>query len=326
MKQQWKVIYSRIKFEYLIVGLYLIIGGLWILFSDRMAANLTDNEELLTRIQTYKGWFYVLMTGISLFILLKIYLEKLRKAEVKAIENDQLKSAFLQNISHEMRTPMNAIIGFTEIMMQSEESEANKHYYLEVIHKSTQQLLGVVNDVVDISMIETGIVVQNKDKVELNLLMDDIYKSYLPEMKENIQLSLKKGQPGKFIYLMTDEIKLKRVLTNLLNNALKYTHKGQIEYGYRLKDHKVEFFVKDTGIGIAKELHSTIFERFKQAEIELARRTGGTGLGLSICKGLMDILGGDIWVESEPHVGSTFYFSLPAKVENEAVAVKKSVS
>lgn len=315
-----KLVWSKIKkFEYGVVGLYLIIGGLWILFSDRIAAGLTDSEDVLTRIQTYKGWFYVLTTGGSLFVLLRIYLVKLRKAEKLAKENDQLKSAFLQNISHEMRTPMNAIIGFTELMMQGGEAELDKNYYLEVIHKSTQQLLGVVNDVVDISMIESGMVVQNLNTFELNLMLDDLYKSFLPEMKERVRLVLHKGQPNDQIYILTDEIKLKRVVINLLNNALKYTHKGKIEFGYRIKDQVVEFFVKDTGIGIAKELHHSIFERFKQVEIELARRTGGTGLGLSICKGLMDVLNGKIWVESEPHVGSTFYFSVPYKKELEVV-------
>lgn len=234
----------------------------------------------------------------------------MRAAETKARENDQLKTAFLQNISHEMRTPMNAIIGFTEIMMQGS-NEEDSRYYLEVIHKSTRQLLGVVNDVVDISMIESGIVVQNRDKVEVNMMLDDIYSFYLPEMKEQVELKVYKAKPGSQLYLFTDEIKLKRVLTNLLNNAIKYTYKGQIELGYHLDDEAIVFFIKDTGIGIAKELHESIFQRFKQAEIELARRTGGTGLGLSICKGLMDILGGKIWLQSEPHVGSTFYISLP---------------
>ncbi len=313
------------KFEYGIISLYLIIGGMWVLFSDRIAVGLIDNKVWLTRILTYKDWFYVLTTGVSLLVIMKFYLERLRKAEAKARENDQLKSAFLQNISHEMRTPMNAIIGFTEIMMQGDEAELDKSYYLEVIHKSTQQLLGVVNDVVDISMIETGAVEPIRDQFELNRMLDELYTSFLPEMKEQLRLVLRKGLPKQTVTLVTDEMKLKRVIINLLNNALKYTHKGQIELGYQIKEQQVEFYVKDTGIGIVKELHHSIFERFKQSEIELARRTGGTGLGLSICKGLMDVLGGKIWVESEPHVGSTFYFSLPVKVEKETEAVNTSV-
>ena len=322
MKQQWKAFKGTIKFEYFIAILYLVIGGLWILFSDRAVAGFIEDEEMLIRIQTYKGWFYVLTTGISLYFFLKYHLNRLRKVEAKAKESDQLKTAFLQNISHEMRTPMNAIVGFTELLMQGDEPEENRQNYIEVIYKSTQQLLGVVNDVVDISMIESGSVKQNQDKVVLNPFLDDIYRSYQSQMKENIKLIMSKGQSEEGFYLITDEEKLKRVMTNLLDQALRYTHKGRIEFGYHLKNNEVDFFVKDTGIGISRELQYQIFERFKQSEVELASRTGGTGLSLSICKGLVDVLGGNIWVESEPHVGSTFYFTLPYKEEQKVVEVK----
>ncbi|MBK3516542.1 sensor histidine kinase [Carboxylicivirga marina] len=301
--------YKKIPFEYRLSVIYLIIGALWILFSDKVAANLSENQAMLTVIQTYKGWFYVLATAVSLYFFSKLHLNRFRKAESIARENEKLKTAFIENISHELRTPMNAIVGFTEIAQTEGASQEEIKQYLGIILNSSKQLLSIVNDVMDTSLLESGNSYVNNEQVELGLLMDNVHAYFSPLMKDNVQLKLK--TEGSDVAIYTDKEKLTRVFHNLVNNAIKFTHIGRIEFGYQIEKQDIVFFVKDTGVGIRSELQHTIFERFKQAEIELANRTGGTGLGLSICKEILKLLGGKMWLESESGKGASFYFSMP---------------
>ncbi len=301
--------YKRTPFEYRISIIYFIIGVLWILFSDNLAAHLSSDGVTLNIIQHYKGWFYVLATAVSLFFFTKAHLKRLRKAESMARENDKLKTAFIENISHELRTPMNAIVGFTEIAQTEGASTAEVKQYLEIILNSSKQLLSVVNDVMDTSLLESGNSYVHNEQFALSQLMDNVQAYFEPLMKDNVSLEIKRE--GVDISIYTDKEKLTRVFHNLVNNAIKFTHKGRIQFGYQLGKKDIVFFVKDTGVGIKPEFHSSIFERFKQAEIELANRSGGTGLGLSICKEMLSLLGGKIWLESESGKGSNFYFSMP---------------
>ncbi|MCG8582725.1 MAG: HAMP domain-containing histidine kinase [Bacteroidales bacterium] len=301
--------YKKIPFEYRLSIIYFVIGALWILFSDNLAANISDNEGMLTLIQHYKGWFYVLATAVALFFFSKIHLKRLRKAESLARENEKLKTAFIENISHELRTPMNAIVGFTEIAQTEGTTVEETKQYLEIILNSSKQLLAIVNDVMDTSLLESGNSYVHNEQFAINQLMDNVHAYFEPLMKEDVKLEIKREGTDLSIY--TDKEKLTRVFHNLVNNAIKFTYKGTIEFGYRIGKKDIIFFVKDTGVGIKPELHKTIFERFKQAEIELANRTGGTGLGLSICKEMLKLLGGRIWLESESGKGSNFYFSMP---------------
>ncbi|WP_430816975.1 sensor histidine kinase [Carboxylicivirga sp. RSCT41] len=301
--------YRKIPFEYRLSVIYLVIGALWILFSDNLAAKLSDNEDKLTLIQHYKGWFYVLATAVVLFFFSKIHLKRLRKAENLARENEKLKTAFIENISHELRTPMNAIVGFTEIAQTEGTTAEETKQYLDIILNSSKQLLSIVNDVMDTSLLESGNSYVHNEQFPINQLMDNVHAYFQPLMKEEVKLKVKREGQGLAIY--TDKEKLTRVFHNLVNNAIKFTYKGTIELGYHIDKKDIIFFVKDTGVGIKPELHQTIFERFKQAEIELANRTGGTGLGLSICKEMLKLLGGKIWLESESGKGSNFYFSMP---------------
>lgn len=317
---------QKVKFEYRIVASYIIIGCVWIIFSDKLLNYFIRDPDLLTRIQTFKGWFYVIVTAVLFYLLLKSHLVKIRSAEQKAIESDRLKTAFLQNISHEIRTPMNSIVGFSELLKDKEISETEEAEYLEMISKSSNQLLNIVNEVLDISLIETGNISVNKRRVNLNSLLDELYRFYKPLIKNDISFSMIKGLSDSLSFILTDNIKISQVLNNLLSNAIKFTDKGHIRYGYNLVNNELEFFIEDTGIGIDSDFHQKIFERFRKIGHENIRLYEGIGLGLAICKGNIDLLNGKIWVESETGKGSKFSFTIPYEpvYDEETVGRKKT--
>ena len=243
--------------------------------------------------------------------------QELNEAQVKAEESDRLKSAFLANMSHEIRTPMNGIIGFAEMLQKKGNTIDRQQYYTKIIVESCHQLLSVVNDILEISKIETGQTVIFEEVVSLNELIIDLHLNYKQQAQKNgIILQKYNDLNDNDSIVVTDTQKLQQILTNLLNNAFKFTSKGFIKFGYLFKNNMLEFFVEDTGIGIPKELHSKIFERFRQAETDLTRKYGGTGLGLSICKAFVEKMGGKIWLNSEIDNGSAFYFSIPYKKSN----------
>ena len=320
---------KKFKFEYRFLIVYLIVGGLWIIFSDSALSNLISDIDILTRAQTYKGWFYVVVTGILFFVLLKRHLEKLRKTEQDARESDRLKTAFLQNISHEIRTPMNGIVGFSQLLNTEDLTEEQRKEYTAIITKSSDRLLSILNDVIEISLIETGRIKAKNDVFDLNGLMRELLEIFKPQVNEGIDLRLSTGiEPGQS-HITADRVKISQILYNLLNNAVKFTDKGTIHFGYGLKNNKLEFFVSDTGIGIDPELHTVIFERFNKEDRSNKKMYEGIGLGLAICKGNLGILGGEIWLESEPGKGSTFFFNLPYNKavlpENQQQTKKESV-
>ncbi len=312
----------KIKFEYRIIGGYIIIGGLWILFSDKLLIYFVRDPDLLTTIQTFKGWFYVLVTAVLFYILLKSHLVKIRQAEQRAINSDRLKTAFLQNISHEIRTPMNSIIGFSGLLRDDKTTEIEKSQYLSMIEKGSDQLLNVVNEILDISLIETGNISVNKQKVNLNKLIDETYLIFRPLIKNEISFLVTKGLSDKDGIILTDTTKVRQILENLLKNAIKFTEKGYIGFGYKLASNALEFYVEDTGIGIDAESHNKIFERFRKGENENKRLYEGVGLGLAICKGNLELLNGRIWVESKPGSGSKFYFTIPYEPVEEEEPIK----
>jgi len=277
---------------------------------------------MLTRIQTFKGWFYVLITAILFYAILKSHLVKIRNAEQKAIESDRLKTAFLQNISHEIRTPMNSIVGFSELLKDKKLSESEKDQYLEMISKSSDQLLNIVNEVLDISLIETGNLSVNLRRVQLNNLMKEIYLSYKPLINKEISFTMSTGLSDTLSLILTDVIKIRQIISNLLNNAVKFTDKGHIGFGYTLEENELNFFIEDTGIGIPSDSHDKIFERFLKVGSDNERLYEGVGLGLAICKGNIDLLNGKIWMDSKPGKGSKFLFTIPYKPVYEEEPVK----
>jgi PAS domain S-box-containing protein len=241
--------------------------------------------------------------------------EELLTARIKAEESDRLKTSFLQNMSHEIRTPMNAIMGFSELLPLEFDNKERLERFAGIIYQRSSDLLDIINGVLDISKIESGQLPVCIEKFELKPVfyeIENLFAEYRKRInKEQIVFSLCIQCENKSIELETDKVKLKQIFINLIGNALKFTEKGKIEAGCRFTDDQgLVFFVSDTGIGIPKEKQSLIFDRFMQINNKTASVTHGTGLGLSIVKGLIKLLGGKIWLESEPGVGSTFYFTI----------------
>jgi signal transduction histidine kinase/CheY-like chemotaxis protein len=247
--------------------------------------------------------------------------KELIAAKELAEQSDRLKSAFLANMSHEIRTPMNGILGFAELLKEPDLSGEQQQEYIKIIEKSGARMLNIINDIVDISKIEAGLM--NVDIMESNIneQIEYIYTFFKPELEaKGMKLLFSNSLPTKDAILKTDREKLFAILTNLVKNAIKYSKEGTIEIGYNYtsslpKLNELRFYVKDTGIGIPKDRQEAIFERFIQADIVDRMALQGAGLGLSISKAYVEMLGGKIWVESEEGIGSTFYFTLPYNVD-----------
>ncbi len=244
--------------------------------------------------------------------------QNLRKAKEKAEESDRLKTAFLQNMSHEIRTPMNAIIGFSGLLYKEKNLQ-----YIDIITKSCHNLLNIINDILDISRIESNQLSFVEKEFDLNLLLDEIYNSFLiTEINPAVKLRLVKDETCP-VKVIADPQKLKQVLTNLIDNAIKFTEKGFVEFGYSVQENIVSFYVKDTGIGIHPSNSKIIFERFRQAEENhTTRKYGGTGLGLSIVKGIVEAMGGTLNLQSSLGNGSIFSFTIPLQLLEKQVEKK----
>jgi CheY-like chemotaxis protein len=217
---------------------------------------------------------------------------------------------------------MNSIIGFSELLKDNRTTETEKSQYLEMIAKGSDQLLNIVNEILDISLIETGNISVNKQKLNLNKLIDETYLIFRPVIKNEISFSVTKGLSDNGKNILTDITKVRQILDNLLKNAIKFTEKGHIKFGYSLVNNELEFYVEDTGIGIDDDSHNKIFELFRKVGHENKRIYEGVGLGLAICKGYLELLNGRIWVESKPMAGSKFYFAIPYEPVDEEEPIK----
>jgi len=255
---------------------------------------------------------------------IKIYEKELKIAKEKAEESERLKMAFLQNMSHEIRTPLNAICGFSDFLVEKELSAEKKKYYVSIIQKSSNQLLTIVSDILAISSLETKQEKVKITKTNIMIIINNLFQIYKRQaIEKNIELRIESKLSNNKSVIYTDKMKIIQILTNLISNALKFTHKGFIEIGYNILEKEqppdmLQFYVKDTGIGVEQELQDKIFERFRQADLTMSRRYGGTGLGLSISKGFVELLNGKIWLQSEKDKGSTFYFTIPYNTVNES--------
>ena len=236
-------------------------------------------------------------------------------AKEKAEESDRLKTAFLHNVSHEIRTPMNAIIGFSALLSEPDTTEQERTEYIDIIFQSGSQLLSIINDIVDIANVESGQVKLNIREMDLNLSLRSLKDQFKYKVQPGIvSLNLKTGLPDEKAFISTDSIKLIQILSNLVNNATKFTTAGDIDFGYSLDDGFLKFYVRDTGIGIPPEFHDKIFERFYQIDNSASKRYSGTGLGLSIVKAYVELLGGKIRVKSAQGKGTAFNFTIPYTV------------
>ncbi|MGF1585648.1 MAG: PAS domain S-box protein [Bacteroidales bacterium] len=249
--------------------------------------------------------------------------KELIKAKEKAEESDNLKTAFLQNMSHEIRTPLNAISGFSQFLLNPGFSEEKRKEFVSIIQNSSNQLISVVSDILSISFLETKQEKINNEIVNVNSLISELEMIFNQQLcLKKIELKVVKSLTDIESTIFIDRVKLTQIISNLINNADKFTEEGTIEIGYSLKNKELEFYVKDTGIGIKEDQQEKIFERFRQADMSISKKYGGTGLGLAISKGYTELLGGKIWVSSEIGKGSTFSFTIPYIPSEEAVKDK----
>lgn len=250
---------------------------------------------------------------------------ELLMAKEKAEESDRLKSAFLANMSHEIRTPMNGILGFSELLKKPGLTGSEQQMYISMIEKSGARMLNIINDIVDISKIEAGLVNIVKGPADINEMIGYIYSFFKPETEaKKIVLSVGSHLAENDAIIFSDREKIYAILTNLVKNAVKYTEKGSIEFGCYRKGDWIEFYVKDTGIGIPGNRQEAIFERFIQADIADKMARQGAGLGLSISKAYVEMLGGKIWVISKEGEGAEFSFSLPVHADQTQVQADSS--
>jgi signal transduction histidine kinase len=244
--------------------------------------------------------------------LVKVRTLELQLAKEKAEESDKLKSAFLANMSHEIRTPMNGILGFSQLLKQPDLSAQEKTKYIDTIDKSTNQLLNIITDILNISKIEAGQETTHTVAFNLIELLDEINIFFQPLANQrNLKLSINKNFSFGTANIISDPVKLRQILNNLIGNAIKFTEKGTVEMNVSANNLCLIFSVKDSGIGIDPSLHEVIFDRFRQVELTHSRKYGGTGLGLSLAKTYIEMLGGIIKVDSVPEKGSTFTFEIP---------------
>lgn len=289
---------------------------------------LMKNEELITypdgkqlRYETIKTTFNDVdgnvqgIIGISHDITARYEMEEqLRIAKDQAEESNRLKTAFLANMSHEIRTPLNAIIGFSNLLVYDDIDAEDKENYSRMITQSGDSLANLINDIVDMAKIESGQVAVENRTFPVNELMHDLlimYRERVIQIEKPITMKYDPDPLYPELSLNTDQYRMKQVIMNLLNNALKFSEKGTVTYGYRVEDGYCNFFVQDQGIGIKEQSLKVIFDAFTQVDGTYSRQYGGVGLGLSISKRLVELLDGQIWVESQPGVGSTFSFRLP---------------
>lgn len=311
-----------LRFEFRITLIYLLFGIGWIVFTDFLLGAFVKDYHYWMNVQSAKGILYVVISSIIIFVLSRRYVHQqkfikkhLQKSRERAEESDRLKSVYLANMSHEIRTPMNGILGFVKLFEDPDISEENFKNYIEIVKTSSNRLLDTMNDIIEISKIESkefGLHLSDIDVIES---IEYLYGFFEPFAKEKgLNFMLKNSLSEESDFVRTDKIKLESVLTNLIKNAIKFTHEGSIVFGCERKNNTLVFSVQDTGIGIPKEKHEVIFDRFNQADLNITKPYEGSGLGLSIAKAYAELLGGKVWLESEVGKGTTFWFSLPVEL------------
>ena len=246
----------------------------------------------------------------------KLAEKALIQAKNKAEESDRLKTAFMNNISHEVRTPLNGILGFSQLILQPDLSEEEKSFYLEVLNDSSDRLVNTITNYMDISLLTSGNLSANKQPVSIHKLLNEIYQKFYNKCKsKNLKLILQIPTESNDNFLQCDASYFEKSVSHLVDNAIKFTQTGSIELGYYLSNNFYEIFVKDTGFGINSEASGKIFDYFTQGEVSSSRGYEGSGLGLSIAKGLVELMGGKIKFESTEGKGSAFYIVFPAQEE-----------
>ena len=292
----------------------ILSGNVWYgeLQNKKKTGELYWDQAVISAIRNKKN-------VITNFVAVKVDITEQKKmfaeliaAKQKAEESDRLKSAFLANISHEIRTPMNGILGFAQLLKEPHLTGEEQTDYIDLIQQSGVRMLNLINNLINVSRIEAGEIMLQVSETPVNELLRDLYAFFKPEIdKKGLRLQYTTGLPDSESVIETDSGKLIQILTNLIQNALKFTSSGEIDFGYNRIDGTLEFYVIDSGIGIAPEMKAKIFHRFHQVDNTLTRNQEGSGLGLNISKAYVELLGGTIRVESREGQGSEFYFTLP---------------
>lgn len=307
-------------FEVRIVAYYLVAGGLWILLSDRFVRSIISDSDMLTRLQTYKGWFFVGMSGVLIYFITLRYtrrlmrqMQDLKDARERAEESDRLKTAFLQNISHEIRTPLNSIIGFSDLLAESGKLPPEYTGYLDRIVSNGDDLLRFINKVIDVSLIEAGQLRPVPGNFVLKRLTNEVREETIRLTKLFPGNRLEWNEPTDLASLLIrqDYNLLKSILFNLLENAFKFTQNGEISFSV-LKDDtgSVAFKVEDNGPGIEEDKKMLIFERFRQTDESNLKTTRGAGLGLYIVKKFSEAIGSELSFRSDTGNGTSFCLTL----------------
>ena len=298
--------------QLLLAGIFLIINVAVLYFIEINNPGIVGNYPSRTaRVEdVYTGIFLNLFL---IFIMMRgaknIYISQYKKAK----KADQLKSSFLANMSHEIRTPLNAIVGFSNILAEEELSAEERKQYVSIINSSNESLLRLVNDILDVSMIESDQLKIETKECDLSKIMTELEETYLLKLKANNIPSIKivNSSPDESYFVTTDCERLRQVLINLMDNAIKYTEEGFVEIGYEVEKRDLLFYVKDTGIGIKPSHLEYLFDRFYKIEDDNTKLYRGTGIGLYLTKKIANLLGGNIWVDSKFGKGSHFYFTIP---------------
>jgi signal transduction histidine kinase len=308
----------RKNFEIRITFFYLLFGISWILLSDFLVEFFVEDSGRWSQFQSSKGILFVILSAGIIYTLTRRYAHKqklinkrLQVARERAEENDRLKSAFLANMSHEIRTPMNGILGFINLIEETEFSGEKYVLYLDLIKKSSERMLETINDIIEISQIESNQLQLHFSEVNLNESINFLHGFFLPAAEEKgLEFLVTNNADDENLTIHTDKNKLESVLANLIKNALKFTNAGFIELGCYNDVESIFFYVKDSGPGISRKKQKIIFDRFVQADLEYNRSYEGSGLGLTIAKAYVEMLHGRIWLESEEGRGSTFWVSI----------------
>lgn len=296
------------------ISLAEVIESMVYLFTPRMSSeieHLKAKEELNLRNKELEITHLELKKKNT---ELDLSLRKLNEAQKKSAENDQLKSTFLANLSHEIRTPMNVILGFSELLKTDGLNKEERDEYIGIINLNGLQLLKVMDNLIDISKLQTRLIQEGPKLFNLNELLENMLKHYMREVKlmhKPLKLYLEKGLEDHKDKIVTDQQGLIKVLNHLLDNAVKFTKEGWVKFGYTINDDMLHFFVNDTGIGIPEGKEEIIFDMFRQVSTSNNREFGGNGLGLAISKKYIDTLGGDIWLEKSYKQGAKFCFTIP---------------
>jgi PAS domain S-box-containing protein len=315
-KAFWEVVHPDMREEVKEKGIRRLMGEeVKSQYEIKLLTKSGDTKwiDFSAKLIQYKGK----LAGIGNVVDISNYKETIKKwkaAKEKAEESDQLKSAFLSNMSHEIRTPMNGILGFSQLLDSDYLEPETRRHYISIIKNSSSQLLRIIDDILDISKLDVGQLSVKKDWHVTDLILSELYDIFSQRIKgSNPDIQLVNASKEKGVKIYTDNIRLKQVLTNLLDNAVKYTKSGTVSFGYEVKNEDVLFFVKDTGCGINKDLQKYIFTRFSRLENDYLKSVRGTGLGLAISQGIVELLGGEIHFESDGKTGTVFYFTHPIK-------------